>query len=589
MRKKIFFFFAFIICYANCIIAQENYYTASVAKINYLPTNEDVIHIKEVHYDKVTNLKESTTPILKLSNEHTFKGDWLVQSKRYRSVTNTYGISNYAFADNYKTYTVEYHNLKNGVKSNASTTKYKNFMFRTLPFYFPENSTIVTNTENKLELNYTMQGGAYRVTIQRNEDNTVKVFHHTPYGPTIYTYDELGVLLKSNFPGLHGFTFTYDKFHLPILKEQFGSAFKNPATDYFHEKDNKGNWVKRIAIEYTNKGFTSLTYSARQLTYQNGTTTGSTAYDKDFAAEAYASFETAQTLLGTSGTEQPSQKGCVSGNCVNGKGKFVWNDGGTYTGEFKNSKLNGNGTYIVPNEGKWEGTFVNDDITYGKLYYKDGRLLYEGEFKNFMRHGKGTSYTKDNAKIIGNYVQNKHEGKSEILYANGNKAEGNYIDGKQEGEGIFYDYKENKKYTDMYKNGKFVKTIRTEWINPPKNSTKPKNEATKPSISTTASAFQGQITTCKQAANPDGCIVEEFDKNLTEFKKSGKTQTEANQNAANNLRAILQYNYKPSYKAAMKIPQDKLKDVLLLLTKEERALIKKSAQEFVNEYQKTHH
>lgn len=48
-------------------------------------------------------------------------------------------------------------------------------------------------------------------------------------------------------------------------------------------------------------------------------------------------------------------KGCVQGDCQNGFGKYVFNDGAKYTGPFRNGFPEGKGTVIYPNGERYEG------------------------------------------------------------------------------------------------------------------------------------------------------------------------------------------------------------------------------------------
>lgn len=53
-----------------------------------------------------------------------------------------------------------------------------------------------------------------------------------------------------------------------------------------------------------------------------------------------------------------------------GRGKFFYQDGGYYDGEWNRNKMNG----------------------YGKLYYQSGKLAYEGNWTDDQFSGKGILY-----------------------------------------------------------------------------------------------------------------------------------------------------------------------------------------------------
>ena len=44
--------------------------------------------------------------------------------------------------------------------------------------------------------------------------------------------------------------------------------------------------------------------------------------------------------------DNPTSYGCISGDCENGQGTYIWNDGEKYTGEWKNGVRHGQGTFI---------------------------------------------------------------------------------------------------------------------------------------------------------------------------------------------------------------------------------------------------
>jgi formylglycine-generating enzyme required for sulfatase activity len=129
---------------------------------------------------------------------------------------------------------------------------------------------------------------------------------------------------------------------------------------------------------------------------------------------------------------------CDSGDCINGKGEFLWNTGDKYTGFFKNGKkhgtgfllykdgrrysgqwsndrIHGLGSYIWPNGNKYIGQFYNSRIEgKGTYIWKDGRK-YIGQFKNGRRHGRGTLYLSNGAIYrTGQWEKNKYAGLHQV-------------------------------------------------------------------------------------------------------------------------------------------------------------------------------
>ena len=67
-----------------------------------------------------------------------------------------------------------------------------------------------------------------------------------------------------------------------------------------------------------------------------------------------------------------SQKtGCVSGNCDNGYGTWVYKSGAKYVGYYKNMKFQGKGTYYYSNGDTYKGYWKNDVRSgFGEFYNK---------------------------------------------------------------------------------------------------------------------------------------------------------------------------------------------------------------------------
>ncbi|MEQ1642280.1 MAG: hypothetical protein ABL959_02415 [Pyrinomonadaceae bacterium] len=90
---------------------------------------------------------------------------------------------------------------------------------------------------------------------------------------------------------------------------------------------------------------------------------------------------------------KPFDDKCMSGNCVNGKGKMVYRTGDIYEGDFVDGKRVGQGTYTYKNGQLYVGQF-SDGVRNGKgkFTFSDGST-YEGSFVmgNFIGHGTYTS------------------------------------------------------------------------------------------------------------------------------------------------------------------------------------------------------
>ena len=129
----------------------------------------------------------------------------------------------------------------------------------------------------------------------------------------------------------------------------------------------------------------------------------------------------------------PTSNQCVSGNCVNGKGKKVYDNGNTYEGDFVNSKLEGQGTFIATNGQIYIGQFANNQYNgRGKMTFPSGEN-YEGDWVNSVRNGKGT-----------------------FTYKNGDNYAGEWKGDKINGYGKYYTKATNTAQEGNWKNGVFV-------------------------------------------------------------------------------------------------------------------------------------
>lgn len=105
---------------------------------------------------------------------------------------------------------------------------------------------------------------------------------------------------------------------------------------------------------------------------------------------------------------------CVAGNCRQGKGTYLFKDGSTYGGSFKN---------YLP-----EG--------YGAIKYKNGNS-YSGYWHQGKKHGRGQMTFKNRNVYTGEFVLDKMQGNGTMVFANGERYEGNWFNNRAHGSGLW--------------------------------------------------------------------------------------------------------------------------------------------------------
>ena len=114
-------------------------------------------------------------------------------------------------------------------------------------------------------------------------------------------------------------------------------------------------------------------------------------------------------------------------------GTYVFANGDTYVGEYKDNKYYGQGTY----------TYANGD-------------KYVGEYKKGKQSGQGTTFFTSGAKYIGEYKDDKWYGQGTYYWADGRKDVGIFENDKLNGYAITYHADGSMKQQGIFKDDKFL-------------------------------------------------------------------------------------------------------------------------------------
>ncbi|MEZ4874141.1 MAG: hypothetical protein R2793_01470 [Flavobacteriaceae bacterium] len=99
-----------------------------------------------------------------------------------------------------------------------------------------------------------------------------------------------------------------------------------------------------------------------------------------------------------------SDTGCIAGDCQNKYGQFKWSNGDIFTGFFKDGKLF-MGTYSFASGDKYSGMFnsSNQFQGTGRFFFNDG-AYYGGQWSNGQYSGRGYYHNKDLVPQIGEWT-----------------------------------------------------------------------------------------------------------------------------------------------------------------------------------------
>jgi hypothetical protein len=148
---------------------------------------------------------------------------------------------------------------------------------------------------------------------------------------------------------------------------------------------------------------------------------------------------------------------CISGDCQNGYGTFIYVNGSHYIGEFEDSKRYGQGVLFLTDDTKYVGSWKNDlKDGEGRIYHND-KLLQAGEwYRNNLKkaileknrcvsgdckNGFGVYLYADGKKVIGKFKNNHIIDYTICYYPNGEKYIGQWKFQTRNGNGVLHETK----------------------------------------------------------------------------------------------------------------------------------------------------
>jgi len=140
------------------------------------------------------------------------------------------------------------------------------------------------------------------------------------------------------------------------------------------------------------------------------------------------------------------QTGCISGNCQNNFGTYIWKNGNKYVGYWKDGKRNGIGTMTWANEMSFPKRGIK------KKHDKFSDLKHNsGNYNSINSHER----IRDALNYLGKFNQNEKNKKSKINVEN-NQYEGSWENDKMHGKGVMF-IRPNYILRGIWKNGIFIR------------------------------------------------------------------------------------------------------------------------------------
>eukprot|EP00898_Chlorokybus_atmophyticus_P002909 jgi/Chlat1/3619/Chrsp237S03612 len=127
---------------------------------------------------------------------------------------------------------------------------------------------------------------------------------------------------------------------------------------------------------------------------------------------------------------------------TSGTGKFFYEDGAIYEGEWK----------LMPQSAEGGTSARHARVRHGKGVYTEHAYSYDGEWANDKMHGHGVFRYASGASYEGEWENNSYQGTGTYKWSDGSRYEGAWRDNRMHGEGVYRD-REGRGWTGQFFNG----------------------------------------------------------------------------------------------------------------------------------------
>lgn len=149
---------------------------------------------------------------------------------------------------------------------------------------------------------------------------------------------------------------------------------------------------------------------------------------------------------------------CISGDCENGQGTYVYRDGSKYSGAWKDGTKHGRGILEYESGGYYNGQWENDAKHGLGIYTWPNGNVYRGAFYQNRMSGVGKKNYKSGDTYVGDFLNGKRQGTGTYTWKDGSSYIGDWANDQRSGFGTFISTS-GKKRSGQWQNGQFIQAL----------------------------------------------------------------------------------------------------------------------------------